>query len=179
MDTQKGADANDERKTLVEEGTEFRGSLASNCPVVVKGKVEGDVSAPSLDVTATGSIRGRLKIGAFVSAGELSGELDADCVQLSGVVRDQTVVRARSLDVSLGPNEGKLHTVFGECLLEIGEMPNKEAAITASMNAASRNEGGNAGASRPEPEAPAPAPAPADAGKKEPGDAKPNGDGQA
>ncbi len=32
------------RKTLVEEGTHFKGSLTSNCPVEVKGRVEGDLS---------------------------------------------------------------------------------------------------------------------------------------
>ena len=30
------------RKTLVEEGTQFKGSLTSDCPIEVKGRVEGD-----------------------------------------------------------------------------------------------------------------------------------------
>jgi hypothetical protein len=63
------------------------------------------------------------------SQGELSGEFDADTLQLSGVVKDKTVVRAKSLEVKLAPANGKMQVVFGECVLDVGEMPSKEAAI--------------------------------------------------
>ena len=43
-----------EKKTLVEEGTDFKGSFNSSCPVVVRGKVEGDLTAPSLRVSPSG-----------------------------------------------------------------------------------------------------------------------------
>ena len=68
-------------------------------------------------------------MGSFESSGEISGELDADVVQLSGVVKDKTIVRAKSLEVRLSPPNGKMQVVFGECDLEIGEMPSKEEAI--------------------------------------------------
>jgi cytoskeletal protein CcmA (bactofilin family) len=42
MDNLKSGDAGG-KKTLVEEGTQFKGSLTSSCPVVVRGRVEGDV----------------------------------------------------------------------------------------------------------------------------------------
>jgi cytoskeletal protein CcmA (bactofilin family) len=128
MDNLKSGDAGG-KKTLVEEGTQFKGSLTSSCPVVVRGRVEGDVSAPSLQVSATGAVHGKVKVGEMQSHGELSGEFDADTVQLSGSVRDNTIVRAKSLEVKLTPTNGKMQVVFGECTLDVGDMPTKEAAI--------------------------------------------------
>ena len=34
------------KRTLVEEGTQFKGTLSSSCPIVVKGRIDGDISAP-------------------------------------------------------------------------------------------------------------------------------------
>ncbi len=107
------------RKTLVEEGTSFKGSLSSTCPVEVKGRVEGDVTAPALSVSASGSVHGKVKVGEMQSHGELAGEFDADVVQLQGTVKDRTIIRAKSLEVKLSPTEGKMQVVFGECQLEV------------------------------------------------------------
>jgi cytoskeletal protein CcmA (bactofilin family) len=133
MDNLKSGDAGG-KKTLVEEGTSFKGSLSSTCPVVVRGRVEGDVSAPSLQVSATGAVHGKVKVGEMQSQGELSGEFDADIVQLSGSVKDNTIVRAKSLEVKLAPTNGKLQVVFGECSLEVGDLPSKEAAVNPPKN---------------------------------------------
>lgn len=128
MDNTKSGDAGGKR-TLVEEGTSFKGSLSSTCPVVVKGRVEGDVSAPSLQVSASGAVHGKVKVGEMQSHGELSGEFDAETVQLSGSVKDNTIVRAKSLEVKLAPANGKMQVVFGECSLDVGDMPTKAEAI--------------------------------------------------
>jgi cytoskeletal protein CcmA (bactofilin family) len=122
------------KKTLVEEGTQFKGSLSSSCPIVVRGKIEGDVAAPSLQVSATGAVHGKVKVGEMQSQGEIAGEFDADMVQLSGTVKDKTVVRAKSLEVKLTPVDGKMQVVFGECALDVGDMPSKEAAVSASKD---------------------------------------------
>ncbi len=125
-DASKGATG---RKTLVDEGTHFKGSLSSDCPVEVKGRIDGDVSAPSLVVSPTGAVRGRVKVGDLRSDGELAGEFDAETVQLSGTVKDKTVIRAKSLEVKLTPPQGKMQVVFGECELQVGdERPAKEVA---------------------------------------------------
>ena len=108
------------RKTTVEEGTHFKGAISSSCPIEVKGRIEGDVTAPALSVSAGGAVHGRVKVGEIRSQGELAGEFDADTVQLSGTVRDNTVIRAKSLEVKLSPAEGKMQVVFGECSLEVG-----------------------------------------------------------
>jgi cytoskeletal protein CcmA (bactofilin family) len=111
------------RKTTVEEGTQFKGSLSSSCPIEVKGRIEGDVTAPALAVSVTGAVHGRVKVGEIRSNGELAGEFDADVVQLSGTVKDNTVIRAKSLEVKLSPADGKMQVIFGECSLEVGADP--------------------------------------------------------
>jgi cytoskeletal protein CcmA (bactofilin family) len=127
------------RKTLVEEGTSFKGSLSSTCPIEVKGRVEGDVSAPALSVSASGSVHGKVKVGDMQSHGELAGEFDADTVQLSGSVKDRTIIRAKSLEVKLAPAEGKLQVVFGECQLEVGNEATRSEVAARGPEAGSRS----------------------------------------
>ncbi len=112
-----------EKRTLVEEGTELKGSLTSTCPVLVRGRVEGDVKAPALTVSPTGAVHGRAKVGELQTEGELSGEFDADAVQLSGKVQDRTVIRSKTLSVQLSTDTGKLQVVFGACELAVGDPP--------------------------------------------------------
>jgi cytoskeletal protein CcmA (bactofilin family) len=114
------------KRTLVEEGTELKGSLTSTCPVLVRGRIEGEVKAPSLTVSPSGAVHGRAKVGELQAEGELSGEFDADMVKLSGSVKDRTVIRAKSLEVKLASENGKLQVVFGECELEVGEPPREK-----------------------------------------------------
>jgi cytoskeletal protein CcmA (bactofilin family) len=120
------------KHTLVEEGTEFKGTMSSNCPIVVMGKVEGEVAGPVIHVSATGVVAGNVKVKELRSDGEVAGEVEADVVRISGKVRDRTVIRARSLEVSLNATKGGMQVVFGECELAVGDEPNKEAAIAAA-----------------------------------------------
>jgi cytoskeletal protein CcmA (bactofilin family) len=108
------------KRTTVEEGTQFKGALSSNCPIEVKGRIEGEITAPALAVSDTGAVHGKIKVGELTSQGELAGELDAEVVQLSGVIRDNTIIRAKSLEVKLSAPSGKLQVTFGECQLEVG-----------------------------------------------------------
>src|SRR5579859_6442098 len=122
-----------DRKTLVEEGTQFKGSLASNCPIEVRGRIEGDVTAPALSVSLGGAVHGKVKVGEFRSQGELAGEFDADTVVLSGTIKDNTVIRAKSLEVKLASANSKMQVIFGECELEVGgDQPQGEIAARAS-----------------------------------------------
>lgn len=120
------------KHTLVEEGTEFKGTMSSSCPIVVMGKVEGDIAGPVIHVTPSGVVSGVVKVKQLRSDGELAGEVEADTVEISGRVRDRTVIRARSLEVSLSVQKGGMQVVFGECELAVGDEPNKEAAIAAA-----------------------------------------------
>jgi cytoskeletal protein CcmA (bactofilin family) len=122
-------------RTLVEEGTQFKGSLSSKCPIEVKGRVEGDLAAPSLTVSSTGAVHGKVKVAELFSEGEIAGEFDADLVRLSGVVKDNTVVRAKSLEVKLVPANGRMQVIFGECALEVGDAPTRDAAVSKTGEA--------------------------------------------
>jgi cytoskeletal protein CcmA (bactofilin family) len=151
------------KHTLVEEGTEFKGTMSSSCPIVVMGKVEGDITGPVIHITPSGVVSGVVKVKQLRSDGELAGEVEADVVEISGRVRDRTVIRARTLEVSLSVNKGGMQVVFGECELAVGDEPNKEAAIAAAV-------------ASPAPVATAPVPGPAptpggDAGKSAAGKA--------
>jgi cytoskeletal protein CcmA (bactofilin family) len=114
-----------DKKTLVEEGTEVKGSIRSTCPVLVRGRIEGEIDAPSLTVSPSGAVQGRAKLGDMRSEGEIAGEFDADVVTLSGTVKDKTVIRAKTLEVKLESAGSKLQVVFGECELDVGETPAK------------------------------------------------------
>jgi cytoskeletal protein CcmA (bactofilin family) len=117
------------KRTLIEEGTEFKGTLTSSCPIVVMGKVEGEMKGPSVEVTESGVLSGKAKVTELRSRGELSGEFDAEVVELSGRVRDKTVIRAKSLEVSLRRAEGGIEMVFGDCELAVGDAPDKARAV--------------------------------------------------
>jgi cytoskeletal protein CcmA (bactofilin family) len=128
------------KRTLVEEGTEFKGSLSSNCPVEVKGSVDGQLSAPSLTVSSTGSVRGKVKVAELRSEGELAGEFDAEVVKLSGSVKDNTVIRAKSLEVKIASAKGAIQVIFGDCELDIGTDAAKEAVAEPAEQAAAPTE---------------------------------------
>lgn len=123
-----------EKRTLVEEGTTFKGSLSSTCPIFVKGGVEGDIQAPSLTVATSGTVSGKVKAGELKSDGAIAGEFDVEKVQLSGSVKDNTVIKARSLEVKLTATNSKMQVVFGECELEVGEQPSREKAADKQEN---------------------------------------------
>lgn len=129
-------DPKHQRRTIIEQGTSFRGSLSSTCPIDVHGSIEGDVDTPVLAVSASGRVHGRARVGSVHSDGELSGEFDAESVELAGQVRDNTVIRARSLHVKLASERGKLQVIFGECELAIGDEPAERVQATSTTQAA-------------------------------------------
>jgi cytoskeletal protein CcmA (bactofilin family) len=131
------------KQTLVEEGTELKGTLKSTCQVVVNGRIEGQIEAPALTVTATGAVLGTVRAQKLRSDGTLAGDIDAEDVYLSGTVKSNTLIRAKKLEVKLAPERGKLEVTFGECMVEVGEDPaqateqKSETAIVAATPATS------------------------------------------
>lgn len=111
------------KQTLVEEGTELKGTLKSSCQVVVNGKIDGQIEAPALTVTTSGAVLGTVRAQKLRSEGTLAGDIDADDVYLSGTVKSNTMIRAKKLEVKLGADRGKLEVTFGECMVEVGEDP--------------------------------------------------------
>jgi len=118
------------RQTTVEEGTQFKGTLQSTCQVMIRGKVDGDLSAPSVIVSETGTLVGNIKAECIRSGGVIAGRVDADEVYLSGRVSSDTVIRAKTLEVKLHHEAGKLEVTFGECILDVGDDPGAEVSAT-------------------------------------------------
>ena len=112
--------ANDKKQTIIEDGTEFDGSVSSSCDIMLSGRLKGEVLAPALTVGPTGSVHGCVKVEQLVSEGEVSGEIDAQSVELSGKVNDRTVINADSLEVKLSKSSG-VQVTFGNCELRVGE----------------------------------------------------------
>jgi cytoskeletal protein CcmA (bactofilin family) len=128
MSDPKNGHPRGEKQTLVEEGTEFKGTLASRCPILIKGRVDGEVSGPSLHISPSGAVSGTVKVKELESEGELAGQCEAEVVRLSGRVKDRTVIRARTLEMKVKSDKG-MEVTFGECELEVGDAPTKEEAV--------------------------------------------------
>jgi cytoskeletal protein CcmA (bactofilin family) len=122
--------SNSEKQTLVEEGTEFTGTLRARCKVVVRGSVDGELEAPAVDVAAGGSVTGNVRAQKVDSRGVIAGSVEADDVSLAGEVKSDTVIRAKSLSVKLAAEQGRLEVTFGDTILEVGDMPSDRPAAT-------------------------------------------------
>ena len=129
------------KQTIVEEGTEFRGTLVSTCPVVVRGRIEGQIDTPSLTVSEKGAVHGKAKVGTIRSQGELAGEFDADVVELAGRVKDNTIIRAKSLEVKLATEDQKMQVMFGECELQVGDSPDDDGGAKGKRKGKKDGEG--------------------------------------
>jgi cytoskeletal protein CcmA (bactofilin family) len=121
------------KKTIVDQGTTFKGSMTSSCPIVVMGRIEGEVTGPAVEVTETGALAGKAKLSELRSRGELAGDFEAEEVELAGKVKDSTVIRAKSLLVAAGRPDGELMAVFGDCEIQVGEAPSKSDAVAEAM----------------------------------------------
>ena len=123
------------KRTLIEEGTELKGTLTSSCPIVVHGPGrEADDRPVGRGHRDRRALSGKAKVNELRSRGELAGEFDADIVELSGRVRDKTIIRAKTLEVRLQREEGRVEMVFGDCELAVGDAPDKAKAIAGAMN---------------------------------------------
>lgn len=123
------------RRTVIDEGTELEGGITSSCPILVVGRVKGNVTGPAVEVAEQGSVLGKIKVGELRSRGEIAGEIDAEHVDLGGKVRDATVIRARSLEVTLGRRRGEAEMEFGDCELSIGDEPDRQKAVADALAA--------------------------------------------
>jgi cytoskeletal protein CcmA (bactofilin family) len=111
---------------IVENGTEFHGTLRSQCPVVVWGHLSGEVTAPTLTLKPEGSVQGKMKVSHLKSEGSLGGEIDAESVELSGSISDDTVIRASAIEVKLNHSgDSKMRVSFGNCELQVGDLAAK------------------------------------------------------
>jgi cytoskeletal protein CcmA (bactofilin family) len=132
------------RGNVIDEGSTFKGVISGNSTVTVRGVLEGEVEGPALEVEQGGVLIGKAKVTELRSRGELAGQFDANDVELSGKVRDDTIIRAAALLVSptlgAGSDGAEPQAVFGGCQLEVGEVPSKDEIIKRVL-AAGKAEG--------------------------------------
>lgn len=138
------------RQTIVEEGSEFSGKLNSKVDILARGRIEGELTAPSLTVSPSGAVHGKVRVTSLNSEGELSGDIEADTVRLAGAVRDSTVVRAKTLEVRLLGETGREKVVFGECELQIGDAPEDEKGTAKKSTNPKKGRRGNNDAATPD-----------------------------
>ncbi len=113
--------ADNNKRTVIENGTEFDGSITSECAILLSGKVKGELSAPTLVVSSSGTLDGQVVVTELRSEGELSGDIEAETIELSGSVSDQTVIKANTLEVKLNQPGNGLQVTFGNCELQVGQ----------------------------------------------------------
>jgi cytoskeletal protein CcmA (bactofilin family) len=123
----------DVTRTSIERGAKMKGRLASEHPIVVRGAIDGEVAGPAVEVTETGVVAGKIRATELRSRGEIGGEITADDMELSGQVRDGSVLRAKRLEI----RAGAAGVTFGTCQIEAGDTPDK-AAVIAAVSPASR-----------------------------------------
>jgi cytoskeletal protein CcmA (bactofilin family) len=123
-----------EKRTVIDEGTEFKGSLTSSHPVLARGRIEGDLSGPALEVASTGVVVGKAKVTELHSSGELSGTFEAEEAMLAGRVRDGTVIVAEAVEVA-GEN-AEIPLVLEDCELRIGHPPSVDEVLRAALRGA-------------------------------------------
>ncbi|HEX6730902.1 MAG TPA: polymer-forming cytoskeletal protein [Pyrinomonadaceae bacterium] len=127
--------SDDSAKQIVEAGTEFEGVLRSQSPVVVSGQLTGEVNAPSLTLTNDGSVFGKVRVNQLRSCGTLGGEIDAENVELSGSVSDNTVIRSKTLAVKLEESDSNTFAVsFGNCELYVGNPSSTKSRLPIEEN---------------------------------------------
>lgn len=124
------APAKETKHTVIEEGTEISGKMKSGVPLVIKGKMDGELESPAVAVAATGSLTGKAKVGKLVSEGLISGQFEADSVRLAGKVGNKSSIKTRSLEARLTADKG-LEVTFGECVLSVGDEPTEPKAAPA------------------------------------------------
>ena len=101
---------------LVGEGTHCRGEFASRHPVIVHGRIEGDVKAPTVTVTASGALQGRIEAKTISSTGSVAGVLEADSIELTGAIAQDTIVRAQRLSLDVESTTGRIELAFNQAV---------------------------------------------------------------
>lgn len=107
--------------TVIAEGTEFQGSLISKCDVTMNGRFDGELTAPGLSITTSGSVGGEIQVDNLDSQGKISGNVKAKNVRLAGTVDEKTTIQAETLEVKLATPGSGVQITFGDCHLKVGE----------------------------------------------------------
>jgi cytoskeletal protein CcmA (bactofilin family) len=118
-----------DKKTIIDEGTDFKGTLTSSHPVVARGRIEGEVNGPALEVTVGGVVIGKAKVTELRSSGELSGTFEAEEAILAGLVRAGTVITADAVEVA----GADVPLALEDCELRVGTPASADEVLRAAL----------------------------------------------
>jgi cytoskeletal protein CcmA (bactofilin family) len=107
----------EELTTVVEEGSDFQGDFTSRCPIIVNGRIAGNVKAPTVTVTATGSLEGKIEAKTISCNGSVAGVLEADAIALTGAIARDTIVRAQRLNLDVESTSGRIELAFNQAVV--------------------------------------------------------------
>ena len=110
------AESGPEPATIVQDGTDFRGDFTSKCPIIVNGRIQGDVKAPTVTITNSGVLQGKVEAKTIACRGSVSGVLEADAIELSGDIAQNTIVRAQRLRLNIESTSGRIELAFGRAV---------------------------------------------------------------
>ena len=69
-------------RTMISEDLTITGNLSGKAEIDVAGRIDGDVEGKSIDILASGSVSGTVKVTTALIGGRLAGSLDAKSVEL-------------------------------------------------------------------------------------------------
>src|SRR5262249_53450811 len=102
--------------SIVESGTDFKGTFTSSCPIVVNGSIEGDVTAPGVKVTPSGVLHGHVHARSISCRGSAAGVFEADTIELSGAIAQNTIIRAQRLNLNIASTSGRIELAFAQAV---------------------------------------------------------------
>jgi len=121
-------------ETTIAKGTQFEGTIQSDCGVTLGGKLNGEIAAPSLKVESGGTVDGRVEVTTLESEGEIRGQIIAEDVRLAGRVGNNTVILANTLEVKLDNSNEGLQVSFGDCELQVGEKADRNTSVLKEVS---------------------------------------------
>lgn len=127
-------DSNDEQITTIANGSAIKGSIKSQCNVVIDGHMEGDVEAPLVRISASGTLIGNVSANSIESFGSISGEMHASKFVLNGRIEKDSKIIADSIEFSDAEADQSVGITLGECEIYVGEIPSIEEMVRVWSN---------------------------------------------
>jgi cytoskeletal protein CcmA (bactofilin family) len=103
-----------------------------------------------MTVSTTGTVEGKVRVAAIECDGQLAGEIDAERIELAGAVKENTTIRATTIQMKLADKGGKKQIVFGN---SAGAASGTESTRSEGATESSDSSKGKRDTSGPEAEA--------------------------
>ena len=89
-------------KTIISEDLTITGNISGKAEIDVAGRIDGDVEGKSIDILASGSVSGTVKVTTAHIGGRLAGSLDAKSVELQSGADVTADISTEDLEMQKG-----------------------------------------------------------------------------